>query len=164
MSLFALVTFLCALGAGLTAGIFYAFSTFVMAALARLPPADGIAAMNSINVAVINPWFMAVFLGTPLLCAVAAVLALMNWSASGSAVILAAALLYVAGSFLVTMIFNVPLNNALAAVLPASSEGTLLWQRYLAEWTFWNHVRTAAPIAAMSLFIIGLLLQLSERA
>ena len=159
MSLFTIVTVLCALGAGLTAGIFYAFSTFVMAALARLPPPDGIAAMNAINVTVINPWFMAVFMGTPLLCAVVAILALLNWSAPGSAIILIAALLYVVSSFLVTIIFNVPLNNALAAVSPTSPEGAALWTRYLADWTFWNHVRTALPLVATALFIVGLLLQ-----
>lgn len=159
MSLFTVVTVLCALGAGLTAGIFYAFSTFVMAALARLPPPEGIAAMNAINVTVINPWFMAVFMGTPLLCVAAALFAVLNWSTPGSATILIAALLYVAGSFLVTMIFNVPLNDALAAVPPASPEGAALWTRYLGEWTFWNHVRTAAPLAATVLFIVGLLLQ-----
>lgn len=159
MTFFTIVSVLCALGAGLTAGIFYAFSTFVMKALGRLPPADGIAAMNAINVTVINPWFMAVFMGTPILCGIAAILALVNWSAPGSVMILAAALLYVAGSFLVTMIFNVPLNNALAAAAPTSPEGAALWTRYLSEWTFWNHVRTAAPLAAMALFIIGLLLQ-----
>lgn len=159
MNLFTLVAVLCALGAGLTAGIFYAFSTFVMAALGRLPPAEGIAAMNAINVAVINPWFMAVFIGTPLLCAGAAILAVVNWSAPGSFHILAAAILYVAGSVLVTMLFNVPLNTALAAAVPTSPEGVALWTRYLSEWTFWNHLRTAAPLAATALFIVGLLLQ-----
>lgn len=159
MNLFTIVSVLCALGAGLTAGIFYAFSTFVMAALGRLPPAEGIAAMNAINVTVINPWFMAVFVGTPLLCVAAALLAFVNWSAPGSFYILAAALLYVAGSFLVTMLFNVPLNTALAAAVPTSTDGVALWTRYLSEWTFWNHVRTAAPLAATALFIVGLLLQ-----
>lgn len=159
MNLFTIITVLCALGAGLTAGIFYAFSTFVMAALARLPPPEGIAAMNAINVTVINPWFMAVFMGTPLLCVVVAVLAVLNWSTPGSATILIAALLYVAGSFVVTMIFNVPLNDALAAVSPTSPEGAALWTRYLSDWTFWNHVRTAVPLLATVLFIVGLLLQ-----
>lgn len=164
MNLFTIITVLCALGAGLTAGIFYAFSTFVMAALARLPPPEGIAAMNAINVTVINPWFMAVFMGTPLLCVVVAILALLNWSTPGSAMILIAALLYVAGSFLVTMIFNVPLNNALAAVSPASPEGAALWTRYLTDWTFWNHVRTAVPLLATLLFIVGLLLNRNAAA
>lgn len=159
MSLFTIMSVLCALGAGLTAGIFYAFSTFVMAALAKLPPANGIAAMNAINVAVINPWFMAVFLGTPLLCLAVMILAVLNWSTPGSAWILAAAVLYIAGSFGVTVFFNVPLNNALGAQKPSSPEAAALWTRYLTDWTLWNHVRTAAPFAAMAMFIVGLLLQ-----
>jgi uncharacterized membrane protein len=164
MNLFTIIIVLCALGAGLTAGIFYAFSTFVMAALARLPPPEGIAAMNAINVTVINPWFMAVFMGTPLLCVAVAILAFLNWSTPGSATILIAAVLYVTGSFVVTMIFNVPLNDALAAVAPASPEGTTLWTRYLTDWTFWNHVRTTVPLLATALFIVGLLLQRNANA
>src|SRR4029453_8846365 len=58
-----LLTFVVALGSGLVAGIFFAFSNFVMKALARVPAAQGIAAMKSINVVVLNKWFFAVFLG-----------------------------------------------------------------------------------------------------
>jgi uncharacterized membrane protein len=150
---------IAAIGAGLTAGIFYAFSTFVMAGLGRIAPEQGIAAMNSINVTVINPWFMAVFLGTPALSVILIVMALFKWSEPGSLLIIAASLIYIAGSFLVTMIFNVPLNDALAAAAPASSEGAALWARYLKEWTWWNHVRTALPLATMVLFIIALVVQ-----
>ena len=57
-----------ALGCGLTAGVLFAFSSFIMNALARLPPAQGIAAMQSINITVINPAFFGVFFGTALLC------------------------------------------------------------------------------------------------
>ena len=52
-----------AVGSGLTAGIFFAFSTFVMQALGRQAPAAGISAMQAINITVINPWFMAAFFG-----------------------------------------------------------------------------------------------------
>ncbi len=45
----------CALGSALVAGVFFAFSTFVMKALGRLQPEQGIAAMQSINVTVLNP-------------------------------------------------------------------------------------------------------------
>jgi uncharacterized membrane protein len=58
-----LLTFVAAVGSGLVAGIFFAFSNFVMKALARVPPAQGIAAMQSINVVVLNRWFFAVFFG-----------------------------------------------------------------------------------------------------
>lgn len=115
--------------------------------------------MNSINVTVINPWFMAVFMGTPVLCAILIVMALFKWSEPGTLLILAASVIYIVGSFVVTMIFNVPLNDALAVSTPASSEGASLWARYLVEWTWWNHVRTAAPLVAMALFIIGLVVQ-----
>jgi hypothetical protein len=54
------LVFVAAVGSGIVAGIFFAFSSFVMAALERIPPVQGIAAMNSINVTVINPSFMSV--------------------------------------------------------------------------------------------------------
>jgi uncharacterized membrane protein len=159
MNVLTVLEIIAAAGAGLTAGIFYAFSTFVMAAFARLPAEQGIAAMNSINVTVINPWFMAVFMGTPVLCAIIAIMALFRWSEPGALLVIAACVIYIVGSFVVTMVFNVPLNNALAATNGASSEGAAIWARYLTDWTWWNSVRTALPLLAMVLFIIGLMLQ-----
>ena len=115
--------------------------------------------MNSINVAVINPWFMAVFMGTPVLCVIIAIMAVLRWSEPGSLLVLAASGIYIVGSFGVSMFFNVPLNDALAAATPTSSEGAALWARYLTQWTWWNHVRTALPLLAMLLFIMGLIQQ-----
>jgi uncharacterized membrane protein len=151
-----LLTVLAALGSGLIAGAFFAFSTFVMAALGKLPSPHGIAAMQSINVVVINPWFLGTFLGTAGVCAVLVVIALINWQEPGAALVLTGALLYVVGTFLVTMLFNVPLNDALAAVAADSAEGASLWQRYLADWTNWNHVRTLASLAAAALLTLAL--------
>ena len=99
--------------------------------------------MNSINVVIVNPLFLTVFLGTAAVSAIAAAMAFFQWSAAGSAWLLAGSLFYLAGIIVVTMVFNVPLNDALAAVDPAS-EGVTLWARYLDEWIMWNHVRTAA--------------------
>src|SRR5947199_3675360 len=65
-----LLTFVAALGSGLVAGIFFAFSNFVMKALGCVPPAQGIAAMQSINVVVLNRWFFAVFFGSAVFCLV----------------------------------------------------------------------------------------------
>jgi len=126
MSIFTILEILGIVGSGLTAGIFFAFSTFVMAAFARLPAEQGIAAMNSINVAVINPWFMAVFMGTPVLCVIIAIMVVLRWSEPGSLPVLAASAIYIVGSFGVTMFFNVPLNDALAAATPTSSIVKLL--------------------------------------
>jgi uncharacterized membrane protein len=154
--LFAL-TLIAALGSGLVAGIFFAFSTFVMTALGRLPPAHGIEAMQSINVAVINPWFMAAFFGTAVVCIVLIVGGLLHASASSAILLLAGGALYLLGCILVTIALNVPLNNALAAVKPESAPAAELWTRYLRDWTFWNHVRTTASLAAAAAFILALL-------
>jgi uncharacterized membrane protein len=153
--LFAL-TPLAALGCGLIAGFFLAFSVCVMNALARLPPAQAIAAMQTINVVVINRWFMTAFLGTGLACAVLALSSLSGWHNPGAAYLLAGSLLYLIGTLLVTIVFNVPRNDALAAVDPASSEGAALWAGYLVSWTAWNHVRTAAALAAAALLTLAL--------
>jgi uncharacterized membrane protein len=150
------LTFLSALGAGLVAGIFFAFSAFFMSALGRLPPAGGISAMQSINVVVLNPLFFAVFFGTAAASLALAVAALIGWSNPSAPYLLAGSLLYLVGTILVTIAFNVPLNNRLASVTPGTSEGAAVWTRYLSAWTAWNHVRTAASLAAAASFIIAL--------
>lgn len=149
---------IAALGCGLIAGVFFAFSTFVMKALAQQPPAQGIATMQSINITVINPWFMTVFLGTSVGCLVLIVSSLLRWQQPGTAYLLVSALFYLIGCFGVTLVFNVPLNDALAVANPNSPEGANLWANYLTNWTFWNHVRTIAA------FIAAVLLTLATNA
>lgn len=153
--LFAL-TFLAALGCGLVAGIFFAFSAFVMKALSRLPPGQGIAAMQSINVAVLNPWFMAAFMGTAVACVLALIASLLRWHEPGAAYLFAGSTLYLVGCLLVTVVFNVPRNEALALVVPATPDGASLWAGYVSSWTAWNHVRTAASLAAAVSLTIAL--------
>jgi uncharacterized membrane protein len=145
-----------ALGCGLIAGVFFAFSVFVMKALALLPPAQGIVAMQSINVVVLNRWFFAAFLGTALACAVLVGISLWTWHEPGAIHRLIGGLLYLVGTILVTIFFNVPRNDALAAVDPSSAEGAKLWARYLTEWTAWNHVRTVMALAAAVSLTVGL--------
>lgn len=159
-----LVTLGSALGCGLVAGVFFAFSAFVMAALARLPPAQGIAAMQAINVAALNRWFMAVFLGTAAACVVLAVSSLLAWTGPGARLRLGGSVLYLVGAVLVTGAFNVPLNEALAAVQPGSDAGASLWPHYVAGWTAWNHARAAASILAAALLTIALVEQSSAPA
>lgn len=150
------LTLASALGAGLIAGAFFAFSSFVMGALARLPTAQGIAAMQSINIVVINPVFLGVFMGTAILGAALIAGALLNWSTPGAAYLLAGGVLYIAGCFLVTMICNVPLNNELAAVAADSPTSVQVWTKYLTSWVWWNHVRTVGALLACGAFILNL--------
>jgi uncharacterized membrane protein len=148
-----------AIGCGLLAGVYFAFSAFIMTALARIDQASGIQAMNAINAVIVRSPFMPLFVGTTLTGAAAMVMAVLGWNERGSAAMLAAGFLHVFGMFVVTMAFNVPLNDALAAANAFSPEAASLWERYLRDWTFWNHVRTAASLGACGLFIAAIALR-----
>ncbi len=142
------LTFVSALGCGLSAGALFAFSSFVMKALARLPAAQGVAAMNSINVAAVTPAFMTALFGSAVACIAVAVWALADWHDSFSPWLLAGSSVYLAGTIGLTMAYHVPRNNALAAVKPTDHDAAARWRRYVADWTRWNHVRVAASLAA----------------
>lgn len=151
MSPIDLLSLATALGAATVGGVFFAFSSFVMRALAQLPAAQGVAAMQRINVVVINPWFMGVFIGTLLLSVACVVLALQ----SSHPLQLAAGLLYAMGTFGVTVAFNVPRNERLARLGADTPEATAYWPVYVREWTRWNHVRTVAALASSLCALLG---------
>ena len=146
------------LGSALIGGVFFAFSSFIMKALGRVPSAEGIAAMQSINVVVLNPSFLGAFMGTAAISLVIAGLAVYGWEESSAAWFLAGALLYFVGTFLVTGLGNVPLNDQLAAVSATSPDALELWNHYLDRWTMLNTVRTAAAMFAALSFTVGLIL------
>ncbi len=151
--LLSLVMFLAILSCGLMVGIFFTFSVFVMRALGRLPANEGISAMQSINITILNPLFFVVFFGAISSCMF---LVFATLTRSTSIYTLLGSISYLLGSFLVTMIVNVPMNNRLAAVNPMSSEAARVWANYLTNWTTWNHVRTVAALVAMALLVVGL--------
>jgi uncharacterized membrane protein len=140
-----------AIGCGLLGGLYFAFSAFIMTAFARIDRASATAAMNAINAAILRSLFMPIFLGTTLAGLVLALAALLDWSDPAAPAMLAGGIAHVAGMFAVTMLFNVPLNNALAVADAPSADAT--WSRYLRTWTAWNHARTLSSLAACALFI-----------
>ena len=156
ISLMNLAMLVSALGCGLMAGFFFAFSICVMRALGAIAPERGISAMQSINVVVINPWFLTPFFGMALLSVLLIIVAGIRWQEPSAAYIAVGSLLYFLGTFLVTIFFNVPRNNALAAVEDKSTEGAAIWEDYLVTWTKWNHVRTIAALAGGAAFTIAL--------
>lgn len=145
------------LGAALVGGIFFAFSSFVMKALAEVPSAEGIGAMQSINVVVINPSFLGAFFGTAVLSLVAGGLAVAGWDSPSATFFLGGAFFYLVGTILVTMLGNVPLNDQLAAVSATDPAARDVWKHYLVRWTLWNHVRTVAAMIAALLYTLGLM-------
>ena len=139
-----ILLWLAAIGCGLMGGVYFAFSTFVMRAFATLDAGQATAAMNAINVAILRSPFMPLFWLTTLAALALALLELPAWQSPPARIAIASGVVYVLGMFVCTVVFNVPLNDQLATA--AGDAAT--WQRYLREWTRWNHVRTIASVAA----------------
>ena len=146
-----------ALGSALVGGIFYAFSSFVMTALSRVPAAAGMPVMQSINVAVLNRSFLGLFMGTAAISLLVAVVAIVAWGTPPAPFWLAGAIVYLGGTFAVTAFGNVPLNDRLARASLIDPESLAFWEHYLDRWTWLNTVRTVAATAAASMFVIGLM-------
>ena len=139
-----------ALGCGAIAGIYYAFSGFIMRALDTTGTVPATDAMIAINRVILGSGFMVLFFGTTLLSLLLLVAALIQRPA-GQWLIIGSAAIYLIGMLGVTMLRSVPLNQQLAA------EGAQMWPAYLRHWTFWNHVRTVASIIAAAGFCLALL-------
>ncbi|ATY33293.1 anthrone oxygenase family protein [Sphingomonas psychrotolerans] len=139
-----------AIGCGLIAGLYFAFSTFILQALNQLGPAPAAQAMNAINARILQSLFMPLFLGTTLAGLALAVIGAVNRDEAGATAMLSGGAIYAIGMFGVTMAFNVPLNNAL------TREAAALWPHYLRRWALWNHVRMLASAIASALFILAI--------
>ena len=141
-------------GTGLVTGLLFAFSNFVMRALAELPSDKGMFAMQRINEMIINPVFLLLFLGTPVLCSVIAVYSVLKMSQPGSLLLLVGSLAYLIGPVVITVRFNVPLNNLLAHA--DVSDCDEIWPMYQLKWQRWNHVRTYIGVASVVFMAMGL--------
>ncbi len=141
----------CVVGSGADGGAYFAFSTFVMKALERLPAEAAIAAMQQINITAENVYFAVALFGTGIAAIVLGIHATKRLDKPGAGHLLAAAALYLT-SLLVTFGCSVPLNNALAMVKPGSADAMRAWQRYWDVWMMWNHIRTITALASTGLF------------
>jgi len=148
-------TLATALGCGLVAGVFFAFSSFVMASLKRLPPAQGIAAMQSMNILAVTPAFMTALFGTAAACLGFMVWAVISWGEPPATLGFCAGVLYLVGTIGVTMARNVPLNNRLAKLHTQSANAAGYWHEYVTKWTGWNHLRTVAALVAATLLTVA---------
>src|SRR5690242_13170060 len=152
------LTLATALGCGLSAGVFFAFSSFVMPALDRLAPAQSIRAMNAINRVAVTPVFMSALFGTALACVVLGGWALTSWGERSAMLALGGCALFVVGAIGVTMAANVPLNDGLMQVDPRAPGAATRWSNYLSDWTRFNHLRARKAIVAAGLLNPGLAL------
>jgi uncharacterized membrane protein len=154
-----ILTAIAAIGSAAVGGMFYVFSTFVMRGLDRTDPINAITAMRGINAeAQANAPFLLVFLGSALLALVVGIIAAVQLRQPGSGYLLAGAIFGIIAA-IVTMAFNVPLNNHLDAVNPAglsAADAAREWRGYMGPWTAWNHIRSLSGFVGAALLLIGL--------
>jgi uncharacterized membrane protein len=135
---------------GLSAGLFATFSYAVMPGLRRTDDATFVHSMRAINIAILNPVFGIVLVGTGL--AAAAALA-SGWGSAARPWLVAGLALYVAGAFVVTGAANVPLNDALETGTDHTAQ---LRAAFEDRWVVFNHVRSVLTTSAFVCLVIGI--------
>lgn len=140
---------LATVAAGINAGAFFAFSNFVMPALADLVPGDGASAMQSINRHAPNPSFVLTIVGAGVIAAPA----LAAEPGQDGAGWLAAGIVLSLVSFGITVACNVPRNDALEAA--RSEDIPPFWAGYVVTWTRWNTVRTITSAASVAAYVVA---------
>jgi uncharacterized membrane protein len=151
-----ILTLIAALGCGVVAGVFFAFSAFVMRALDGLPVERAVDAMQKINAAAPTPAFMLVLFGTALACGVLVPWSLFVWGGPSAVYLLAGGGLYLVCAIGFTVFYHVPRNRALDRIEPRGAEAESRWSGYVAGWTAWNHLRFAGALAASAALVIAL--------
>jgi uncharacterized membrane protein len=142
-----------ALSSGLMAGVYFAFSGFIMKAFDELETAQSVTAMNAINEIILRSLFMPVFFVSSIISLLLIVIAFVYWDEAGAGLALIAGMVYFVGMFVCTVVFNVPLNNTLSRLDPTSDNAQQAWTHYLNNWTMWNHLRTLSSLLSCVLCI-----------
>ncbi|WP_297767391.1 anthrone oxygenase family protein [uncultured Roseovarius sp.] len=144
-----------ALAMALVAGVFLAFSDFVMRALGLARGVAGIKAMQVINREVYGSAFLVALLGLAPVAVALGLYALARVEGAAMVWIVAGAALYVIGTVLVTMLGNVPMNKRLDMMMTDAPDTLIYWRHYVRRWTMFNHLRTAASVLAAGAFVVG---------
>jgi uncharacterized membrane protein len=135
---------------GLVAGVFALYAHTIMPALRRTDDRTFVAAFQSIDRAIINPWFMASFFGALALTGLAAALHLAPDKRTVLPWIATAFVLYLA-TVVITLAVNVPLNDAIKAAGHPDrvTDLSAVRERFNeSRWAAWNLVRTVMSTAA----------------
>jgi uncharacterized membrane protein len=144
---------------GLIAGLFYSYDCSVIKGLGNLSDAEYLSAFQSINRAILNPYFFISFMGSLLVLPIAAWLNYKEGGTTSCYLLIAATFVYVIGTFGVTILGNVPLNNFVDRFdITTSSPADIkaLRQKFETSWNMLNHIRTYANILSFLLTILSL--------
>lgn len=156
-----LVLIITATLTALIAGLFYSYSCSVNPGLGKLADREYLLAMQSINKEILNPVFFLSFMGTLFMLPISTFLHYKSGDMIAFWLLLAATILYAAGTFVITMAGNVPLNETLNAFdINSNSVNEIAEQRRVFEssWNMFHSIRTIAAIAALILVITGCVL------
>ena len=141
-------------------GIFLAFSDFIMRSFDLVKSQAGIETMQVLNVEIMRSVFMVLFMGLAILSLVIIIYAAVNLGGTARLLLIGAGLSYIVGVFVVTAAGNVPLNNQLAALSPATSQALGFWKEaYMTRWVALNSLRTAACFLASGLTLAALVVR-----
>lgn len=140
-----------AISAGLMAGVYFAFSAFIMRSFDQLGATRATDAMNAINDVILHSWFMVLFFGSTLLYAMLSANALFDADLTGRWLLFAIGVIYIVGMFACTVMFNVPLNNYLAKASSNDCTTSETWALYFRQWTRWNHLRSVGSLVTFVL-------------
>jgi uncharacterized membrane protein len=140
------------LASALSAGFFYSYSISMMPGLAAADPSSAIRAMQGINAVIRTPIFAFAFFGSLVFPLATSLTAWTGRARQVAVLAFLSAVLYGLGVFAVTVLVNVPLNEALASANPTSDTAASVWANYYGPWTAWNHVRAVSANLAFGLF------------
>ena len=146
MSLINIVSACGAVGSAIVGGIYTNFSARVMPRLGSLPDVEAIETMQQFNRDALQLPFTTFFFGT----AVASVWSLVHSLCKGDRTVgdqvsAVGGVLYLAG-WVLTIVYNVPRNNRLDAVVAGTAEASQVWHMDLNEWTSANSVRAVLSL------------------
>lgn len=151
------------IGSGLTAGLYFTFSDFVMKSLDRLPGEQSVLAFNSINETVQplsgrgNSLLIPILVLTAVISVILLVILLFQGQESGSLFLISGSSMYLF-SFIITVVYHIPRNNRLLVVFKEQNmhQAKQWWEQEAGGWTFWNSLRGCAALSASVLFILAL--------
>ena len=132
---------------GLQAGTYYTWASGVMPGLARVNDRTFVNAFQQMNIAIVNPVFMASFFGAPALAVAAAVVT----RGPARPLVIAGAALAMA-TLVITAAGNIPLNNALDRAGPVDKiiDVASLRQSFEKPWVRLNIMRAVTSTASLT--------------
>ncbi|GGB03287.1 anthrone oxygenase family protein [Puia dinghuensis] len=153
-----MLLFITTVVTGLIAGLFYCWSISVTRGLALLPDREYLSTFQQLNRAILNPFFLIGFMGLVFLLPITTWTHYQRPPSSAFWLLLSATLLYLVGVIGITMLGNVPMNEALDSFnIDAATPAGITAKRlaFEAHWNFLNNIRTICCIASFLLTLLA---------